>query len=206
MGLPGGARPAFQLPLRPQCIMGYIWKIGRHHYTAPKINTIFIEPYFNTCIYFTYMKSNLNIFTCSETDLKPASQYCHCSVSNEQENTTRLAQYLYHTVLRVKRIGITRLYDVFTQLVAQLSPFRLSHNKNVQNMSCHEKSLRSSDQTTTSFPVRFPRGLSKHLGNQAENWDFSNASQRKCNRDIKQASKIQIFQKKNNYHLSQSLG
>ena len=74
--------------------MGYIWKIGRHHYTAPKINTIFIEPYFNTCIYFTYMKSNLNIFTCSETDLKPASQYCHCSVSNEQENTTRIAQYL----------------------------------------------------------------------------------------------------------------
>ena len=59
------------------------------------------------------------MFTCSETDLKPASQYCHDSVSNEQENTTRLAQYLYHTVVRVKRIGIARLYDVFTQLVTQ---------------------------------------------------------------------------------------
>ena len=52
-----------------------------------------------------------------ETDLKPASQYCNDSVAHERENTTRFAQYLYHTVLRAKRIGITRLNDVFTQLV-----------------------------------------------------------------------------------------
>ena len=42
-------------------------------------------------IYFTYMKQNLSIFTCSETVLKPATQYCRDRVSNEQENTTRIA-------------------------------------------------------------------------------------------------------------------
>ena len=41
-------------------------------------------------IYFTYMKWNLNIFTCTE-DAKPVSDYCRDSVSNGQENTTRIA-------------------------------------------------------------------------------------------------------------------
>ena len=92
--------------------------------------------------------------------LKSASQYCHDSVSNEQENTTRLAQYLYHTVFRVKRIGITTLYDVFSLYPAgYIVKFFTQQKRRKYVLS---RLIRSSDQTTTSFPVLFPRGLYKH--------------------------------------------
>ena len=95
--------------------MNYIWKLDSTqpalHKTKRSLGSeqVTIQTFRNTrgileYIYLTYMKENLNIFTCSETDLKPASEYCHESVSNEQENTTQIAQYLYHTVLRAKRI------------------------------------------------------------------------------------------------------
>ena len=62
--------------------------------------------------YITYIKENFNLFACFETDFKPASQYCNDSVTHEWENTTQFAQYTY-----AKRIEITRLKDVFTELV-----------------------------------------------------------------------------------------
>ena len=69
--------------------------------------------------------------------------------------------------------------------------FRLSHNRNVENTSCHEKPLRSSDQTTTSFTVLFPTRFISILRKSRRNLGF-----------FKQASKIEILQKTKNYHES----
>ena len=80
-------------------------------------------------MYITYIKEIINIFTCFGTDLKPVPQYSNDSVTHERENTTQFAQHLYNTVLRAKRIGITRVNDVFTQLVAELNPFRASKSQ-----------------------------------------------------------------------------
>ena len=45
MRLPGGAQPAFQLPLRPKCIMGYTREIGQHPTRSPqnKQNNIYVS-------------------------------------------------------------------------------------------------------------------------------------------------------------------
>ena len=95
----------------------------------PRMNTFYIrskqvtiQTFRNTTailqyMYFTYCISNNILMFYLLRDIKAASQYCNDNVTYERENTTQFAQYLYHTVLRAKMIGITRLYDVFTQLV-----------------------------------------------------------------------------------------
>ena len=81
----------------------------------------------------------------------------------------------------------------------KLRPFQAS-TQHVENTP-----LRSSDQTTTSFTVLFPRDLYKHWGNQAEIYDFSNASLINCERDNLFGFKDSNSSKKD-YHPSQSLG
>ena len=95
----------------------------------PRMNTFYIrskqvtiQTFRNTTailqyMYITYCISNKMLMFYLLRDIKAASQYCNDNVTYERENTTQFAQYLYHTVLRAKMIGITRLYDVFTQLV-----------------------------------------------------------------------------------------
>ena len=60
----------------------------------PKNKHIFYIKAILQHMYITYIKENFNLFTCFETDLKPASQYCNDSVTHERQNTTQFAQYL----------------------------------------------------------------------------------------------------------------
>ena len=130
-----------------------------------------LEPYFNTSI--SHILSKILTFLLAPSRTKNQPPNIAATVSPTNRKIRHDSRSTYITQFFVWKGSGSR--DFMMSLPSWLHSkvlFRLSHNRNVENTSCHEKPLRSSDQTTTSFTVLFPTRFISILRKSRRNLGF----------------------------------